>query len=320
MTTTYRDYYQILGVPRNADEQEIKRAYRKLARRWHPDANPGDAAAAARFRAAAEAYEVLSDAERRRRYDRRRPDRAAGAGWGHGAPAGRRDASRPASPDDLREVFGAATPFPDFFRTVFGEAAFAAAGAPARERAAGPDAEAALEVTLEEALRGGTRALQVEETGGRAPAGRRRVEVRIPPGVAHGTRLRLAGQGAAGAGDAPPGDLYLRVVVRPHPRFERCGADLYTTVPVPVATLVRGGDVSVPAPDGGALRVTVPPETPDGRTLRLRGQGLPRPRRPYERGDLYVRCEALLPVGTTEAERRRLQRSGVLRRREARPA
>jgi curved DNA-binding protein len=181
---------------------------------------------------------------------------------------------------------------------------------------AGEDIEAELQITLDEAFRGGTRTIEITDPDGR----RRRVEVRIPAGVDTGTRLRLAGQGAPGEAGGPPGDLYLRVTVLPHPRFERRGDDLYLTVQVPLTTMVLGGEITVPALDGQTLTVTVPPETPNGRTLRLRGQGMPRLRRPGERGDLYVRCEALLPSGLSEEERRLFRRLAELRGRASRAA
>ena len=323
MAVAYKDYYQILGVARNASDKEIKAAYRKLARKWHPDVNPGNPQAEEKFKDVAEAYEVLSDPEKRKRYDQLGPDwqrAAAGA-----APGGARYEYRNVSPEELRDLFGSASPFSDFFQSIFGDlggrgvgAARGAAGA--ARPAAGEDAEAALEVTLEEAFRGGTRTLELRDAAGRELAGRRRVEVRIPPGVEDGTRLRLAGQGEAGAGGGPAGDLYLRVSVRPHPRFERRGDDLYATIQVPLTTMVLGGEAAVPSLEGRALTVTIPAETPNGRTLRLRGQGMPRLRRPQERGDLYVRCEALLPARLTDEERRLFRRLAELRPQPARAA
>ncbi|HEV2123782.1 MAG TPA: J domain-containing protein, partial [Chloroflexota bacterium] len=176
------------------------------------------------------------------------------------------------------------------------------------------DIEAEAEVSLEEALRGGTRSLELRRPDGTT----RRVEVRIPPGVQEGTRLRLAGQGESAGGKT--GDLYLRVRVPPHPRYERRGDDLYTTTSVPLTTMVLGGEAEVSSLDGRSLTVTIPPESPNGRTLRLRGQGMPRLRRPGERGDLYVHCEAALPTNLTEEERRLYRQLAGLRQPSARAA
>lgn len=322
MAAAYKDYYQILGVPRNATEKEIKSAFRKLARQWHPDVNPGNKEAEEKFKEIAEAYEVLSDPEKRRQYDALGPDwqRAAAAGgagpWAAGAPGGRRYEYRTITPEDLRDLFGTESPFSDFFESLFGRARGPAGRGVRVGPRRGSDVEASLEVSLEDAFRGATRRLTIEEPGGRT----REVEVRIPPGVADGTRLRLAGQGEPGVDGGPPGDLYLRVSVRPHPRFERRGDDLYTTVQVPLTTMVLGGQIEVPTLGGGTLTITVPPETPNGRTLRLRGQGMPRLRQPAARGDLYVRCEALLPEHLTEEERELFRRLDQLRRTAARAA
>ncbi len=322
MAAAYKDYYQILGVPRNATEKEIKSAFRRLARKWHPDVNPGSKEAEEKFKEIAEAYEVLSDPEKRRQYDALGPDwqraAAAGAGgpWAARAPGGARYEYRTITPEDLRDLFGTESPFSDFFESLFGHARGPVGRATRVGPRRGADVEASLEVSLEDAFRGATRRLTIEEPGGRA----REVEVRVPPGVADGTRLRLAGQGEPGVDGGPPGDLYLRVTVRPHPRFERRGDDLYTTVQVPLTTMVLGGQIEVPSLGGETLAVTVPPETPNGRTLRLRGQGMPRLRQPSLRGDLYVRCEALLPEHLTEEERELFRRLEQLRRTAARAA
>jgi DnaJ-class molecular chaperone len=348
MAVQFKDYYEILGVPKNASEKEIKSAYRKLARQHHPDVNPGDQQAAERFREVAEAYEVLSDPEKRKRYDSLGPDwqRYARAGAGPAAatggvgPGGARYEYRTVSPEDLEDLFGTQSPFSDFFQSIFGQTGrssptgrptsgtrgfggyvdlddlgdlrgFGTTGA----AAAALDVEAEVEVPLEEAYRGGGRSLEVRRPDGTT----RRVEVRIPPGVQDGTRLRLAGQGETGPGGRA-GDLYLRARIQPHPRYERRGDDLYTTVQVPLSAMMLGGEVPVPSLDGRTLTVSVPPETPNGRTLRLRGQGMPRLRQPQERGDLYVRCEVLLPSGLGEEERRLFRRLAEIRQSSARVA
>ncbi len=210
MTVEFRDYYKILGVPRDAGDKDIKSAYRKLARQWHPDVNPGNKVAEEKFKEVAEAYEVLSDPQKRKRYDQfgqygrdwqRVAEGAPAAGWAGGAAAGRpgradgpgdsgaRYEYRSVSPEDLRDVFGTDAPFSDFFESLFGGAA-GGGGAWAQGREPPGDVEAELEVSIEEAFRGVTRTLEMRDPDGST----RRVEVKIPPGVQDGTRLRLAGQ------------------------------------------------------------------------------------------------------------------------------
>ena len=275
----YKDYYKILGVPKTATPKEIKAAYRKLARKYHPDVNKGDAKAEARFKEINEANEVLSDPAKRQRYD------TLGSDWQSYRPppgAGRPGAGggRVIFEDD--DVGG----FSEFFRTIFGGGGgFGGGGAPggpagggfedlfgrARQQrpARGADVEGTVDLTLEEVLRGTTRQVSVDDEGGTP----RKIEVKIPPGVADGTRVRAAGEGAGAAGAR--GDLYLRVRVLPHPRFERAGADLKTTVTVPLTTAVLGGETMVPTLDG-PLGIKIPPGSRPGRVFRLRGHGVPR--------------------------------------------
>jgi DnaJ-class molecular chaperone len=301
----YKDYYKILGVPKTATAKEIKAAYRKLARKYHPDVNKGDAKSEARFKEINEANEVLSDPAKRRRYD------TLGSDWAsYGPPPGARPGGAGGRVVDFGdEDLGG---FSEFFRTIFGGGGGGFGGARAggsaggtgggfeeifgRARAArGADVEGTVDLTLEEVLRGTTRTVNLEGEGG-AP---RKIEVRIPPGVADGTRVRAAGEGAGATGAR--GDLYLRVRVLPHPKFERAGADLKTTVTVPLTTAVLGGEVMVPTLDG-PIGIKVPAGSRPGRVFRLRGHGLPR-LEGGGRGDLLASLGVDLPEKLTERER-----------------
>jgi curved DNA-binding protein len=303
----YKDYYKILGVPKSAGDKEIKAAYRRLARKYHPDVNKGDAKAEARFKEINEANAVLSDPEKRKRYDALGPDWASfrpGPGPGPGAGPGRSRVHVDFGEGDLGG-------FSDFFRTIFGGGGFGGGGGGFGGSGGGPgfggagtgrhtsevdledlfsraqstsgqDVETPVEVTLDEVLKGTTRLVQVGD--GTAS---RRVEVKIPAGVREGTRMRVAGEGGPGRGGAPRGDLYLRVRSQPHALFERKGDDLQTTVTVPLSTAMLGGETEVPTLEG-SLGIKIPPGSRPGRTFRLRGHGLPKIEAKGERGDLLA--------------------------------
>jgi curved DNA-binding protein len=311
----YKDYYQILGVPRDADDKQIKKAFRKLAREVHPDVNP-DPKAEGRFKEIAEAYEVLGDPAKREKYDRfgREWQQHQGAGapggfdWGawQSAPAGQ---TRYATAQDLEELFGRGGMggpggFSDFFETLFGGRPGGGRPATRSPRAAiGRDIEHPLQVTLAEACTGTTRVLNKDG---------RRLEVTIPPGVRTGAKVRVSGEGTPGPGGGRPGDLYLVVEVIDDPRFIRDGSDLRTEVEVPLVTLVLGGEVRVPTPVG-EVRLTVPPETQNGRRFRLTGKGMPRLKSPAEHGDLYATVKAHLPTRLSDEERALFERLRELR-------
>jgi len=276
----YKDYYKILGVPKTATDKEVKAAFRKLARKHHPDVNKGDPKAEAKFKEINEANEVLSDPEKRKRYDH------LGSDWAsYGRTAG---GPRPGRGGGVRVEYGGddVSGFSDFFKTIFGGGAggfgggagpFGGGGQEGFEemfgRPAGPppgqDLETTVDLTLDEVLRGTTRTVQIGE--GRDA---RKVEVRIPPGVRDGSRVRAAGEGVGRSG-GPRGHLYLRVRVLPHPTFERRGDDLAVSVAVPLTTAVLGGEVTVPTLDG-PLGIKVPPGSRPGRVFRLRNHGLPK--------------------------------------------
>jgi curved DNA-binding protein len=299
----YKDYYKVLGVDKNASEKDIKHAFRRLARQHHPDVNPDEPQAEERFKEINEAYEVLSDPEKRRKYDQ------LGADWQRwqrtGGNPGDYDWSRWAggqgnvrygTTQDFEDLFGGDSPFSDFFSQIFGGAGGGVrpGGREYQVRAQrGRDYEQPVEISLQEAYQGTGRVLQKEG---------QRLEVKIPAGARTGTRVRMGGQGGQGSSGAQAGDLYLRVTVVPDPRFERKGDDLHVTVPTSLYTLVLGGEVRVPTL-GGEVVLTVPAGTQSGRTFRLRGKGMPHLRQPSQYGDLYARIEARLPTRLTPRQR-----------------
>ncbi len=288
MAMEFKDYYKILGIPKTATEKEIKAAYRKLARKHHPDVNKNDPKAADRFKEINEANEVLSDPAKRRRYDQLGADwpsyQQAGASGGGAWPGGFRVHTQGIDAEDLGG-------FSDFFKTFFagGVSGFDDLLGRGRRRSAGPvDAERQVELTLDEVLHGTHRTLAIS-----GPGGSRRVEVKIPAGVRDGSRVRVAGEGGGGD-EGQRGDLFLRVHVLPHPIFERRGDDLHATARVPVSLLVLGGEAEVPTLSG-AVEIKVPAGTPPERVFRLRGQGLPQLEARDKRGDLHVQLQPEIP-------------------------
>jgi curved DNA-binding protein len=298
----FKDYYQILGVSPDADEKTIRQAFRQLARQYHPDVNPGDKAAEEQFKAINEANQVLSDPEQRKKYDALRAQyqswqqsggRPRDFNWqAWSTPPGEGVYEQYGTMDDLQDIFGDESPFSDFFTSIFGGARGARGTRRTSPPRRGRDLEVEVEVTLEEAFRGTTRSLQI---------GDRRLEARIPPGVYTGARVRLAGQGESGRQGGATGDLYLNIRVLPHATFERDGDDLFTEVPVDIYTAALGGEVRVPTIDGSVM-LKIPPQTQSGRTLRLRGKGMPRLNDPNTRGDQYARVRLVLPEPLSERE------------------
>jgi curved DNA-binding protein len=281
MATATRDFYEVLGVERGASADEIRRAYRKLARTHHPDISrePG---AEERFKEVSEAYDVLSDPDKRERYDR------FGAAW--------RQAGASNGEPDLGGFDGGDIDLGDLFETFLG-----GAGRRAGFRVApGADHEALLELSLEEAARGGRRSLALGDG--------RSYQVDIPAGVREGQRIRLAGQGGQGAGGGAPGDLFLRVQVKPHPRFRLEGRDLHVDLPVTPWEAALGAEADVPTLEGSA-RVRVPAGSSSGRRLRLRGQGFPGPRGGH--GDLYATVRIMVPKHLSDRERELFEQLGA---------
>lgn len=318
MSTTQRDYYEVLGVPRTASQKEIKAAFRRLARKHHPDVNPDHPDAVSTFKEINEAHEVLGDPEKRRKYDELGPRWREHEAWERaGRPAGgpfgqAADVQyRTVSPEDLEDLFGSDSPFSAFFHDTFGRRGRAgragrAGGGFTAAAAPGQDIETETSVSLEEAYRGSTRVFELSDGDGR-----RRVELRIPPGVRDGSRLRLAGQGGPGAGGAAAGDLFARVRVHPHPTFTREGDDLRVRVPVPLDVALLGGEVEVPTLRGRPVALRVPAETQNRTRLRLRGLGMPR-MDGSGAGDLYAETDVRLPVPLSPELR---EMAGRLRRR-----
>jgi DnaJ-class molecular chaperone len=317
----FKDYYATLGVAKTATEKEIKQAFRKLARKLHPDVNPGDKSAEGRFKEINEAYEVLGDSEKRRKYDELganwRMYEQAGAGGGQGGPGAGWNANfgqgfpgggagggfRTMTEDEMREMFGDSDPFSDFFHTFFGGSVGAEEGRRARGgRGRGPrqgrDVEQEIELPLEDAFNGTTRRLSIKHDGHA-----RTVDVRIPAGVGDGSRVRISGEGEQGSGGAQAGDLYLRIRLAPHGKFERKGKDLYTRVPILLTTAVLGGEAEVQTIGGKSLRLKIPPATQHAQVFRLKGHGMPTVNHPDQTGDLYATVDVQLPRELTAEQR-----------------
>lgn len=323
MSVQFKDYYEILGVDRKADESAIKKAYRRLVRKFHPDVNPGDSQAEEKFKEVQEAYAVLSNPERRRQYD------SLGSDWRPGAdftpPPGWRPTGTRVEFGDMEgfeEAFGSRG-FSDFFESIFG-----GFGGEARRTARRPfsrkgsDVEAAIELGLEDVHRGtrATLSLQSERTcercrgtgevgGMRCPscrgAGRKRrpkkLNVKIPPGLRDGSVIRLAGKGENGRAGGRPGDLYLKIRLKAHPRFQVVGDDdLQVELPLSPWEAALGTRVKAPTLDGN-FELKIPPGTQAGQRLRLRGQGLNK--RDGGRGDLFVKAKIVVPPTLSARER-----------------
>jgi DnaJ-class molecular chaperone len=323
----FRDYYATLGVPKTASAKEIKQAFRRQARKHHPDVNPGNASAEAKFKELNEAYEVLGDAEKRKKYDELGANwkayeqaqqagfdpRAGGSPFGGGtwsfggAPAGGGAGGggyRTVSPEEFKEMFGEGTnPFSDFFTTFFGggpqaEAPRTRGRARRHQHEVAPEYEVTL--TLEEAFSGTTR--KVSLSGGDRE---RSFEVRFPAGIRDGQKVRAASDG---------GDVFFRVRLAPHPRFEARGDhDLATRVPVSIPVAVLGGEAEVAPLVGAKIRARVPPGTRPGAVLRLRGHGRPVLGTAGERGDLLVTLDVQVPTDLTPEERGHYEALATLR-------
>ncbi len=304
----YRDYYQILGIDRNASNKDIQKAFRRLARQYHPDVNPGDKYAEERFKEISEAYEVLSDEKKRKKYDQlghsyRQWEQMGGkpggfdwSRWTGGQPGGYRV-------EFTNADMSAGDLFSEFFRNIFGGGAGRQQRS-ARQSIQGQNLEVIVQISLEDAYQGVMRSVQ---------AGRRQLNVKIPAGARSGTRVRLRGQGEPGYAGGRPGDLDVIVQVLDHPLFRRDGDDLHLDLKVPLYTAVLGGSIEVPTlGGGGSLRI--PAGTQSGQVFRLRGKGMPRLRQQDAFGDLYAHVLVQVPTDLTEKETALFRQLASLRR------
>jgi curved DNA-binding protein len=300
----YKDYYAVLGVPKDASQDDIQKAYRKLARKFHPDVNK-DAGAEARFKEISEAKEVLGDPEKRKTYDR------YGSAYSHARSHG---GAPPPGFEEFRFDFGdgggaggfsgfdfGGSGFSSFFDMLFGGAGGGRAKRPQTWTSAGADHEARLELTLEEAAHGGEREIRLADP---TQTQSRTYRVKIPRGVKAGQRIRLSGRGGQGSGGGQAGDLYLKVDLAPHPRFRLEGVDLVTRVPVSPWEAALGADLDVPTLDG-PLRIRIPAGSSSGRKIRLRGKGFPAAG--GEPGDLLAEIQVVVPEQLSEREKKLLE-------------
>jgi len=322
-----KDYYQILGVSRNASEKEIKQAYRRLARKHHPDLNPGDKSAEAKFKEINAAYEVLSNPEKRKKYDQ------FGEQWEYAeqfAKSGGQERVRwDFGKGGTTFEYGDLSGFGDIFSSLFGDSG---KGSRMRGPRRGQDIESTIEVSLEEAYHGSKRVIQLQTEepctacGGTGRVGNRvctmcngaggkiipkRLEVKIPAGVRDGSRIRIAGEGVSGRAGGKKGDLYLVAKVLPHKLFERRGDDLYTEVSVPLATAMLGGEVRLPTLNGN-LSLKIPPETQNGRVFRMAGKGMPQLGN-SKYGNMFAKVKVVLPTNLTGEEKKLFERLRSLR-------
>lgn len=304
--TNYKDYYEALGVGRDADQKEIKRAYRKLARQYHPDVNPGDKQAEDRFKDINEAYEVLGDEEKRKQYDRLGSQYQQWQQMGGQGNVPWDDLFRQAGGGNAQYDFSGGDSFFDILNTFFGGGAGAARAQPRGRRAAstrGRDIEQEVKITLQEAYQGTRR--DFNRSG-------RRLSVSIPPGAKTGSRVRVSGKGESGYNGGPPGDLYLVVTMLDDPTYERDGDNLVREWPLDLYTAVLGGEVEVPTL-GGKVRLKVPGGTQSGQKFRLTGRGMPRLGKSGEHGDLYVRMMVQVPKDLNEREQELFEELSRLR-------
>lgn len=300
-----KDYYETLGVKRSASSDELSKAYRELARKYHPDLNPKDAAAKEKFQEVQRAFDVLSDPKKREQYDRFGPNFES-MGGGPGGPGGGRQGwpgggyRGGAEEVDLNDLFGGAGAggggFADLFKHFGGGMGGGAAGGPRTAPRKGADLEHEITVPFSSAVKGGEAALSVRRANGKTET----ISVKIPAGIEDGKKIRLRGQGEPSPGGGPDGDILLTIHVASHPEFTRRGTRLDVVTPITLAEAVQGAKIDVPTPHG-AVSVSVPAGTSSGKKLRLKGQGVRPEGKPP--GDLYVELQIALPEGLTEEER-----------------
>ncbi|MEX2444000.1 MAG: J domain-containing protein [Alkalispirochaeta sp.] len=322
----YKDYYKTLGVHKSASKDEIKKAYRKLARTCHPDVNPNDKESALKFAEIGEAHEVLSDDENRKKYDELGADwrqyqstgGPQGFDWSKYAAGGASRGNGQAhhysgTGGDWQDMFGGDDAmFSDFFKNMFGRGHD---GSPRGERQGprgfsgagfafkGQDLSADITISLDEAYSGCTRIIGVDG---------KKMRINLDPGIKDGQTIKLTGKGGVGSQGAPAGDVYLTVKVAIHPEYRRQGSDLFTDVPVDLYTAILGGDLDVHALSG-TFKLKIPPETQSGTTFRLKKRGFPTYEKKDRFGDLYVRVVIRVPTNLSNEEKELVKRLAALR-------
>jgi curved DNA-binding protein len=316
----FKDYYEILGVPPNADKKVIKQTYRQLARKHHPDVNPGNKEAEDKFKTINEAYQVLSDEKQRKKYDELRAQyqqwqqtggRQQDFDWQNWSAKPDQGAHvQYATAEDLEDLFGTESPYSDFFSNIFGQTHKRGSrqSAPPSPRR-GRDVEYEVDLTLEEAFRGAERALEIDG---------HRIQASIPLGVRTGTRVRLAGRAEPGKNGGTAGDLYLIIKVLPHNIFERDGDDLHLDAPVDIFTAIAGGETRIPTLEK-PLTLKIPPRTNANQVFRLRGKGMPYLRESNKRGDMFARVRLILPDSLTDQEVDSIRTLASARKKHAEP-
>jgi len=304
MAVKFQDYYETLGVGRNASENEIKKAYRKLARKYHPDVNQ-DNGAEEKFKQVNEAHEVLKDPEKRQRYDQLGPDWQAGQDFR--PPPGWENVHFEFGSGPQAEAFHFGGGFSDFFEAIFGGSMGGGGGARATQASwvmRGQDHEARIEISIEDAYSGATRTITLQgheiDPQGQVRPTVQNIQVKIPPEVTDGSRIRLAGKGGEGMGGGTPGDLYLRVNILPHPRYRLDGHDLHVEVPIAPWEAALGGAVQVATMDG-SVNLKIPAGSQSGQKLRLRGKGFSK--KGGQRGDLFTRLKIAVPKDLSAREK-----------------
>ena len=301
----YKDYYSILGVTKSASQAEIKKAYRALAKKYHPDKTKGDKAAEEKFKDISEAYEVIGDEEKRKQYDQlganwRQYQQAGGPGFGEQRRGQQYYGGQPGGGfrgfEGDAGTFGGG--FSDFFEQFFGGGGGFGQQAGRGHAPKGQDYEAEMDITLQEAYHGTARLLTLHN---------QQLRITTKPGVTDGQVLRIKGKGGPAPGGGTSGDLYIKVIVKPDPDFERKGNDLYTTLPLDMYTAILGGDAQVRTMSG-QLKLKIPAGTQNDKTLRLRGKGMPVYGKPDQHGDLYVKIHVKLPTSLSAEETELLQK------------
>ncbi len=306
----FKDYYKTLGVNKNATADEIKKAYRQLAKKYHPDKNPGDKSAEEKFKEISEANEVLSDPEKRKKYDQlgsnwKQYQTADGAGandWFNQYSSGRPNSSYRYS-NDIGDIFGNAGGFSDFFESFFGQS-YGAKGRPKTQARKGKDFEATLNISLEDVFSGAEKEFAIDG---------RKLKVKIIPGIEHGKKLRLKNQGGEGVAGGEKGDLYLTINIENNSAYERKGSDLYYNLDVDLYTAVLGGKKHLKTLDGKTLNITIPKESDSGSVLRMRGMGM-QIYNSKDKGDLFVRIVIITPKNLSLEEKSLFEKLSKLRK------